>query len=64
MKCIYRKIISYEKFVPRFNGINERYATTRNKATDVKVEFADCYGYECPMYSEGKCVKALREIEK
>jgi hypothetical protein len=59
MKCIYRKVIRYEK---KHYDTNKWYSTTRDEAYAVKAEFADCHGADCPMYKDGKCLKALRDL--
>jgi len=59
MKCIYRKEIKYKAW----STANQRYGyAPKDTATYISVEFVDCHGAECPMYSDGKCLRALKEI--
>jgi len=61
MKRIYRKEIKYKK---HSNADRRYFLSDRENATYISIEFADCHGPECPMYSEGKCLKALKEINE
>jgi len=60
MKCIYRKKISYEKWGSSYSKF---YPATKDEANVIEVEFAECHGKSCPMYADGKCLKALKELD-
>lgn len=57
MKCIYRKEISY-----KIKRADYDVYTTKDRAHIITEGFADCYGKDCRLYSEGKCARVLKEF--
>lgn len=53
MKCPYRKERVTYKDV--FNGSGKEYSN------DTHEYFMECYGDDCPLFVDGKCVKVERE---